>query len=47
MKVVLGTLNSKFIHSSLALAYLEAAGVRFWTENVMGDREPDLILPEI
>lgn len=29
------------------LAYLEAAGVRFWTENVMGDREPDLILPEI
>ena len=29
------------------LAYLEAAGVKFWTENVMGGREPDLILPEI
>jgi radical SAM superfamily enzyme YgiQ (UPF0313 family) len=36
MKVVLGTLNSKFIHSSLALAYLEAAcGGRGWELEVM------------
>lgn len=29
------------------LAYLETEGVKFWTQNVLGDREPDLILPEI
>lgn len=29
------------------LSYLEAEGIKFWNENVLGDRQPDLILPEI
>lgn len=29
------------------LTYLQAEGVKFWTENVEADREPSLILPEI
>lgn len=29
------------------LVYLETEGVKFWTENVLKDREPGLILPEI
>lgn len=29
------------------LAYLETEGIKFWTENVVGDRQPNLILPEI
>ena len=27
--------------------FLQAEGVKFWTENVQGDREPGLILPDI
>ena len=29
------------------IEYLETEGVKFWTKNVMADREPSLILPEI
>lgn len=29
------------------LDYLKGAGVKFWTENVLGDKQPGLILPEI
>lgn len=39
-----------FVESSEVLEdmdYLEAAGVKFWTENVLKDRQPFLILPEI
>lgn len=39
-----------FVERSEALEdieYLKAEGVKFWTENVLGDREPGLILPEI
>ena len=28
------------------IEYLRTEGVRFWTENVLGDREPGLILPD-
>ena len=29
------------------LNFLKDAGVKFWTENVLGDKQPGLILPEI
>ena len=29
------------------IEYMETEGVRFWTDNVLADRQPNLILPEI